>query len=239
MCAKPAIMMLFGLLAGASSMVSAQGISVTPEYARSVLRSTAIHIDGKSEPDRVPLSLRMKLFFYRYRINDTAGYQVELAKQLSIADKQVLDDYAVWHRQLIQQDEIEFKDHSDAIIMNSEGQSAIEVAEQFQEQFQKRQSKALARYGKVLASLSPEGRVIVERFAYEHVRPRVTINMPIDIAKVAPGMFLADVADRRLELIRGDQNAPAIKPESQHAEPSVLDDEDDAALFQPNPPPAE
>lgn len=239
MCAKRTITMLFALLTGASSMVSAQGISVTPEYARSVLRTTAIHIDGKREPDRVPLSVRMKLFFYRYRAGDVAGYQVELSKQLSAADQQALDGYAVRHRQLIQEDELEFQGLSDAIVMNSTGLSAIEVAEQLQEQLQNRESRALARYEQVLAQLSPEGRAIVERYAYERVRPRVTINMPIDIAKAAPSMFLADVADRRLELIRGDQNAPTIKPESQHPESSVPHDEDDAALFQPNPPPAE
>lgn len=239
MCAKTIVTTLVAFFASASSMVCAQGISVTPEYARSVLRTTAIHIDGKTEPDRVPVSLRMKLFFYRYRIDDTAGYQVELAKQLSATDKQILDGYAMRHQQLIQEDELEFKRRSDAILMTSEGLSAMEVAEQFQTQYQKRESSALARYEEVLASLSPEGRALVERFAYEHIRPRVTINMPIDIARVAPSMFLADVAGRRLELIRGDQDSLGIKPESQQPKSSLLDEEDDAALFQPNPPPAE
>src|SRR5262245_13546607 len=120
-------------------MVCAQGLSVTPEYARSVLRTTAIQIDGKREPDRVPRSVRMKLFFYRYQIGDTGGYQVELSNQLSVADQQVLDGYAARHRQVMQEDELEFTGHSDAIVMNSEGLSAIEIAGQFQEQLQKRE----------------------------------------------------------------------------------------------------
>lgn len=199
--------MLFALSVGASSIVSAQGISVTSEYAQSVTRATSIHIDGKLEPDRVPLSIRMKLFFYRYRRGEGAGYQVELSKQLSPVDQRVLEDYAQGHKQAIQEDGLEFRRRADDIVMNSMGLSATEIAEQFQKQHEARESKALSRYEEVLAKLSPEGRAIVERFAYERVRPRITMSMPVDVAKAAPSMFLADIADRRAQIVNGDQEA--------------------------------
>ena len=189
-------------------MVCAQGSSVTSEYAQRVARSTSIHIDGKLEPDRVPLSIRMKLFFYRYDRGEGTGYKVALSKQLSAADQRVLEEYAQRHKQAVQEDEREFSRRADDIVLRAMGLSAMEIAGQFQNLHEARQEKALARYELVLAQLSPQGRAVVERFAFERVRPSITMSMPIDVARVAPSMFMADVNERRAQIVSGDQQEP-------------------------------
>lgn len=221
MSPKPCAALLIVLSIATGSLVSAQGRSVTNDYAQSVLRATATHINGRLEPNRVPLSLRMKLFFYRYRRAEGAGYYLELSKVLSIADQQVLDDYARLHTQAVENDAREFAASADNIVMRSMGLSAIEIAEQFQAAYDERQSKALSRYEDVLGKLSPDGRAVVERFAYERVRPSFTRSMPIDVAKMAPAMFLSDVATRREEILKGEQDTPTAYPDSVQEQPSL------------------
>jgi hypothetical protein len=234
MYSRTACALIFAGTMGLSSIALSQGAYVTKEYAQSVMRATTINIDGKTQPDRVPQALRLKLFFYRYYTSEETGYHVQLSKELSADDQAVLKAYALTHKQVIQADEAEALERSNAIVTASNGLSADQIASQFEEESANREKKALARYEAVLSGLSPRGREVIERFAYEHVRPKIIISKPSDVAKAAPSLFLADVAERRLALARGDRDdaAPMLSPTQQ----SLDGDGEGAAIFAPNNP---
>lgn len=123
---------------------------------------------------------------------------MEIRNFLSENDERMLSQYADRHQQAIASDESlrEVKYHR--ILSRAEGLSGLEIANAFESFHQEHQSQAEGRYRAQSSNqLSPEGRKVVEDFAFARVRPVMSLENQVGIATAAPELFKQRGLDER------------------------------------------
>jgi hypothetical protein len=154
--------------------------------------ATRIVIDGKTSPDLVPDAIRMKIFFYRYA---NRGYAQALAEKISKEDAEILAAYSQIHAETLRQEDSEREKAYEAAMTRADSMNGIALAAEFESIYQQFQEAARKRYDKLLRRLSPEGERIVRMFAYDHVRPSMSLENQVAIAAKAPELYKKSVIE--------------------------------------------
>jgi DNA-binding protein H-NS len=198
---------------------SSETRSAEDQYARANADSRIV-IDGKSTPELVPYAIRMRLFFSRYKRGST-GYQVQLKHRLSEVDLHVLAEYADKQKNEISLRNGRRSSAYQRITENAESMSALEIASAYESTYQQFLGEEAQSYRSALAQLSSAGQVVVTQFAYEHIRPTISLENQIAIANAAPDAYKAAVlASYRESLQDPKGDAGKITPAARQRSPN-------------------
>lgn len=153
-----------------------------------LLQSSFTNINGRETPELIPYHVRMGAFFARF-----ASYAPELQGQLSKADFDRLQQFAGSHETFRKQALDAELGAWQTIAARAEPMSAVEIATEMKQSETRSAAAATARYRGVLDGLTAEGRSIVDRFAFERVRPSLAIEDPLLVATTAPVFYKTQV----------------------------------------------
>jgi hypothetical protein len=181
-------MLILGVAAVLSTASAAQALST--KEIEALVQSSYTKIDGKRTPELVPYHSRMNMFFGALPV-----FEADLRRNLSAEDFAILKSFSD-ARDVPQKEDAAFAEAGwKEIASRAEGMNALEIAGEMKRLDQRIETKAAARYRRVLSSLSPQGQQFVERYAFEKVRPSLSVYDPLVIANAAPDYYKTDIVE--------------------------------------------